>query len=103
MKGAKKLHGTAEVKKNKPKVSFKYLLVQNLILSEVNVFCWQVLKESEHRAMHVKNSSSSKTVSAIGTVAWCVYQGYLQRQVNSPLAESKVAFPTSRGFCEVLG
>ena len=85
MKGAKKLHGTAEVKKNKPKVSFKYLLVQNLILSEV------------------KNSSSSKTVSAIGTVAWCVYQGYLQRQVNSPLAESKVAFPTSRGFCEVLG
>ena len=80
----------------------------------MNIFCWQVLKESEHHS-HVKNSTSSKTVSgkhnigslysvfgiiAIGIVSWFVYQGYLETRVNSPLAESKVAFPTSHDFPE---
>nr|SVE75633.1 EOG090X02G1 [Daphnia hispanica] len=39
-------------------------------------------------------------VVAISVVSWFVYQGYLETRVNSPLTESKVAFPSSHDFPE---
>ncbi len=73
------------------------------------------MKPSDEHSSHGKNGASSKTVSekhtfgslysafgviAIGVVSWFVYQGYLETRVNSPLPESKVAFPTSHDFPE---